>query len=113
MAKGAHASVNAIELREDRRASTTSYDAKLGASHSEYIRRKSSVADNVHAIDELATSPNVTLDSFAHLDKKKILRKMDIHLLPTLTALYLLSFLDRGNIGKSFKRRQRRAVTFN
>ncbi|KAB8336887.1 hypothetical protein FH972_021195 [Carpinus fangiana] len=38
---------------------------------------------------------------FAHLDEKKILRKMDLHILPTLSLLYLLSFLDRGNIGNA------------
>ena len=45
------------------------------------------------------TDPNeVTMRSFAHLDEKKILRKMDIRLLPMLTFLYLLSYLDRESI---------------
>ncbi|KAK3386832.1 high-affinity nicotinic acid transporter [Podospora didyma] len=39
--------------------------------------------------------------SFAHLDQKAILRKMDLRLIPTLAVLYLLSFLDRGNIGNA------------
>ncbi|KAJ2990123.1 hypothetical protein NUW58_g3109 [Xylaria curta] len=39
--------------------------------------------------------------SFAHLDEKKILRKMDVRLIPMLALLYLLSFLDRGNIGNA------------
>jgi sugar phosphate permease len=43
----------------------------------------------------------VTMASFAHLDEKKILRKMDMRLIPTLAVLYLLSFLDRGNIGNA------------
>ncbi|KAJ6782851.1 hypothetical protein PWT90_02850 [Aphanocladium album] len=38
---------------------------------------------------------------FAHLDEKKILRKMDLRLIPVLAVLYLLSFLDRGNIGNA------------
>ncbi|KAK4160701.1 MFS general substrate transporter [Cladorrhinum sp. PSN259] len=50
---------------------------------------------------EQAGLPAVTLESFAHLDKKKILRKMDLRLIPTLAVLYLLSFLDRGNIGNA------------
>lgn len=33
------------------------------------------------------------------VDEKATLRKMDIRLLPMLAILYLLSFLDRGNIG--------------
>lgn len=42
------------------------------------------------------TDPNeVTMRSFAHLNEKKILPKMDIRLLPMLTLLYLLSYLDR------------------
>ncbi|KAG6041195.1 hypothetical protein E4U41_005685 [Claviceps citrina] len=36
-----------------------------------------------------------------HVDEKKILRKMDTRLIPILTLLYLLSFLDRGNIGNA------------
>lgn len=62
----------------------------------------------------------MTMASFAHLDEKKILRKvlpgplppfllrdlaltdqMDIRLIPMLALLYLLSFLDRGNIGNA------------
>ncbi|CAF3986836.1 unnamed protein product [Rotaria sordida] len=35
------------------------------------------------------------------LDDKKILRKLDLHLIPTMTLLYLLSFLDRVNIGQA------------
>lgn len=42
-----------------------------------------------------------SLESFAHLDEKKILRKMDVRLIPMLALLYLLSFLDRGNIGNA------------
>lgn len=38
---------------------------------------------------------------FSHIDEKKVLRKMDIRLLPMLALLYLLSFLDRGNIGNA------------
>ncbi|KAK4109231.1 MFS general substrate transporter [Canariomyces notabilis] len=43
----------------------------------------------------------VTLASFVHLNEKAILRKMDIRLIPVLALLYLLSFLDRGNIGNA------------
>jgi sugar phosphate permease len=55
----------------------------------------------VDEIDNLATRPGVTMASFAHLDEKKILRKMDLRLIPMLALLYLLSFLDRGNIGNA------------
>ncbi|CAJ2501270.1 Uu.00g041230.m01.CDS01 [Anthostomella pinea] len=76
--------------------------------------------DEIGRIDALATAPGTTLESFAHLDQKKILRKvrehadtlkqaewalthpqMDMRLIPMLALLYLLSFLDRGNIGNA------------
>jgi len=38
---------------------------------------------------------------FSNVDEKKVLRKMDLRLLPMLALLYLLSFLDRGNIGNA------------
>src|SRR5690349_8025678 len=34
-------------------------------------------------------------------DDKKLLRKLDLHLLPTMILLYLLNFLDRVNIGQA------------
>lgn len=38
---------------------------------------------------------------FSNVDEKKVLRKMDLRLIPMLALLYLLSFLDRGNIGNA------------
>jgi len=87
MEKNPNVSVQLNKLRHD----STSLDPKMGASRSEYIRRRSSVRDQVHNIDDIATSPEVTLDSFKHLDEKKLLRKIDMHLLPTLTALCIKS----------------------
>lgn len=71
--------------------------------------RKPSIASNngktkteeIARIDALATAPGVSMASFAHLDEKAILRKMDLRLIPMLALLYLLSFLDRGNIGNA------------
>lgn len=34
-------------------------------------------------------------------ETKRIIRKIDIRLMPMLTLLYLLSFLDRSNIGNA------------
>lgn len=47
-------------------------------------------------LDRSATQEDVSLASFAHLDIKKINRKIDIRIVPVVTLLYLLSFLDRG-----------------
>ncbi|KAK4034458.1 major facilitator superfamily domain-containing protein [Parachaetomium inaequale] len=55
---------------------------------------------DVEQVDRVAVPP-VTPQSFAHLDEKAILRKMDMRLIPMLALLYLLSFLDRGNIGNA------------
>ncbi|KAK7738294.1 hypothetical protein SLS63_002629 [Diaporthe eres] len=57
--------------------------------------------DEIDRIDALATAEGTTLDSFKHLDEKAILHKMDLRLIPMLSLLYLLSFLDRGNIGNA------------
>ncbi|TVY84627.1 putative transporter [Lachnellula suecica] len=38
---------------------------------------------------------------FSTINEKEVLRKMDLHLLPMLSLLYLISFLDRGNIGNA------------
>ncbi|EFE43420.1 hypothetical protein TRV_01805 [Trichophyton verrucosum HKI 0517] len=38
---------------------------------------------------------------FSDINEKKVIRKMDMRLIPALALLYLLSFLDRGNIGNA------------
>jgi hypothetical protein len=41
------------------------------------------------AVDTMATAPSVSRATFAHINEKKLLRRIDWHLLPTLTLLYL------------------------
>ncbi|KAJ6508815.1 major facilitator superfamily domain-containing protein [Mycena sanguinolenta] len=41
------------------------------------------------------------LDSFDSLEDKKLVWKIDLRLIPVLTLLYLMSFLDRTNIGNA------------
>lgn len=38
---------------------------------------------------------------FPNVDEAAVLRKMDIRLIPMLSLLYLMAFLDRGNIGNA------------
>lgn len=38
---------------------------------------------------------------FSGIDHKKLLRKMDSRIIPGITILFLLSFVDRGNIGNA------------
>ena len=68
--------------------------------------RRGSTAEQIAAIDAMASAPGVTRQSFAHIDEKKLLRRMDFHLLPILTLLYLLSFIDRGNIVRGIHQRR-------
>lgn len=35
------------------------------------------------------------------VDEKKLMRKVDLHIIPWLSVLYLLSFLDRSAIGNA------------
>lgn len=62
----------------------------------------SKAEDEIKRIEALALAESTTLESFKHLDEKKILRKMDLRLIPVLALLYLLSFLDRESIFVSF-----------
>ncbi|BCS09510.1 hypothetical protein ALUC_30327S [Aspergillus luchuensis] len=49
--------------------------------------------------DEKAASPSTS--SVTNINEKALLRKLDFRLLPPLTILYLLSFLDRSNVGNA------------
>lgn len=35
------------------------------------------------------------------IDEKKLMRRIDLHIIPWLAVLYLLNFLDRGSIGNA------------
>ena len=52
--------------------------------------------EKIHQIDAIAEHPNVTLETFAHLDINKILRKVDLHLIPMLTALVSAILFSRS-----------------
>ena len=66
-----------------------SLDDKAAVSHGEDENKKNELS---YSSDDL---------DFSMVDEAKTLRKMDIRLLPMLALLYLLSFLDRGNIGNA------------
>jgi len=93
-----------------RRSRSTSPSSHTHSPNAIEPTRKSSISSahgtkhksaEIARIDALATAPGVSMASFAHLDEKAILRKMDLRLIPMLALLYLLSFLDRGNIGNA------------
>jgi hypothetical protein len=86
------------EKRRDSNSPDTPNEPKASISSGHGGKSKT---EEIARIDALATGAGVTLASFAHLDEKAILRKMDLRLIPMLALLYLLSFLDRGNIGNA------------
>ena len=47
--------------------------------------------------EKAASSNEQATIVYDEVEAKRILRKVDLRLLPCLTLLYLLSFLDRGN----------------
>ncbi|CCH41390.1 putative membrane protein [Wickerhamomyces ciferrii] len=55
--------------------------------------------DNTSTTSQSETSPND--EDFSDINEAKLLRKLDIRLLPIVSFLYLLAYLDRGNIGNA------------
>jgi hypothetical protein len=60
------------------------------------IAEKKDAADAASGNGETSPSSSSIAD-FAGINEKALLRKLDLRLLPPLTLLYLLSFLDRSN----------------
>ena len=52
-------------------------------------------------IDSPTSDSDVDDPELASLNEKAVVRKIDYHLVPWLSLLYLLSFLDRTNIGNA------------
>lgn len=65
------------------------------------IQFETSSGEKVVADVDMGTQEDIEQSGFSFTDTKKLLRKMDGHLLPFLALLYLLSFLDRTNIGNA------------
>lgn len=52
-------------------------------------------------VEELSNVPSSPQDEFANIDEKKLVRKIDFVLIPWLSFLYLVAFLDRTSIGNA------------
>ncbi|KAL6302068.1 MFS general substrate transporter [Sparassis latifolia] len=70
------------------------------------MSKSSSIEDEKFVPDESVTAPHgsnsaVTVPIPEGVVPARVLRKLDWHLLPFVSALYLLSFLDRSNIGNA------------
>ena len=62
------------------------------------------VEKNLEKVSPTPSNSDVdALEASTGINEKKLLRKLDLKLLPPLTLLYLLSFLDRSN-GKDFEK---------
>ncbi|OAA59041.1 Major facilitator superfamily domain, general substrate transporter [Niveomyces insectorum RCEF 264] len=52
-------------------------------------------------IQEVDVENGSTDPDYSHIDPKKVLRKIDMRILPIITLLYLMNYIDRGNIGNA------------
>lgn len=71
---------------------------------SEYDQPMEKVATNGDASTRISSKTANHLkpsEAFPDIDEKKLLRKLDFNLIPMVSVLYLLAFLDRGNIGNA------------
>lgn len=55
----------------------------------------------IHHIGNLSPEEAAFLANFTDDQRKAVVRKVDWRLVPMLLILYLISFIDRANIGKS------------
>ena len=72
----------------------------------DWAKGKSEHVEDVTGVSVDAASDKRGLDTVHDVEGEdininKTLRKMDTRLIPIVTILYLLSFLDRGNIGNA------------
>lgn len=67
------------------------------------VEETSSFSDTIRKepVDVTVDSVDEQEEDFSDIDEKKLLRKLDLRLIPLFTVLYLLSYLDRGNIGNA------------
>jgi len=68
------------------------------------MAKQSSSLDEKNLVDDSGALEKATVDpyeSVSQAERQRIVRKLDWHLLPFVSLLYLLSFLDRSNIGNA------------
>ena len=71
-------------------------DPTINATQAANMDDKLAHSESDSSRQEVPTSTN-PLDNpeFAHINEKKLMRKVDFRVVPWLSVLYLLSFLDR------------------
>ncbi|KAK7214671.1 hypothetical protein V2G26_002674 [Clonostachys chloroleuca] len=76
---------------------TTSHRASIVSQNEKQPEKFS----HTERLGELSEEDRAFVENFSEDAKKKALRKIDIRLIPMLAFLYLISFLDRANIGNA------------
>lgn len=69
--------------------------------NTEFVEDISANSEDISANSEQDDAASFVEEDFSDIDEKKLLRKMDLHLIPILALLYLISFIDRGNVGNA------------
>ncbi|KAM5343860.1 hypothetical protein ACJ41O_012397 [Fusarium nematophilum] len=67
--------------------------------HIESVRQATDLADLENC--DAHKGQNHSLPIYGDRETIRVLRKVDLRLLPMLTLLYVISYLDRGNIGNA------------
>lgn len=88
----------------------TASDPKMKAmvTHSdndEDLEKEAAHAEVTHQNGNLTAEEAAFLAGFSDEQRKVVLRKVDWRLVPVLLILYLISFIDRANIGKRARTR--------
>ncbi|BEI83018.1 hypothetical protein CcaverHIS002_0308860 [Cutaneotrichosporon cavernicola] len=76
---------------------TTTHDAKDGAVHIE--RQPDHIQSDMYEKPEVEAPVAEYVEG--SIEEKRLVRKIDIHLLPMLWIMYVLNYLDRTNIGNA------------
>lgn len=85
------------EILKEPGSSTSSTDSALSAGSEEFLKKHSAIA----AARE--TNLRIAHLSYSPAEEKKLLRKYDLHILSFLCIIYMLSFMDRTNIGNAYQ----------
>lgn len=86
---------------------SSSGSEKAHVSVDEHVRSSSPADESRNLKDDAVYNAHIDVSG---VDERKLLRKMDFYLVPWLSFLYLLSFLDRTSIGNA---KVRTIVTFS
>lgn len=76
-------------------------EARLDTQQAQDTDVSQSPNEKTERVVPVANTESSSQYSLHGINEKALIRKLDYKLLPTLTFLYLLSFLDRSNVGNA------------